>query len=416
MEQTGEPGLPATGSTGKAIDGLLSGGKELRLAPGRDGKPAASLWKFWVTNNEVYATSRSTGTSSHISVHASGQIHMRLGGKDLQPLAAPLVMGDGAWLHAFELRFLLGPGALRPPTENLNKKKAFLVDVPIDTVLILNLLVILDGSSVVTVVPRELQGARPIWRAALSGGRTALLVGRLLEMDEHNRDELRFLRQELGIKVNFARPSAAPRYIEIRRVSWSPEGGNVLLVVPMGEEGFRVEQPNPDQTSATAEPVALVLPVFVPNSTAAITAPNGAVVGTVNIDGANSYLRIIKNHRVSHTIGTVTLSIIADALVFGRSFTTPSALLVCQPSIDGGQPRNWEYRVRSRFDGAVLSSEIARVSTCLRNAILSTPMPHLKAEEELLLSAPVDGLTLAATASKVTSSAPLVASFLLRDA
>jgi len=89
-------------------------GKAFRFAPGREGKPAARFWKFWVSGSEVYANSRTAGNLTKISVHASGQIHIRHEGKDLNRLAAPLLLGKGQRLHAFEVRRISQRNRFRP--------------------------------------------------------------------------------------------------------------------------------------------------------------------------------------------------------------------------------------------------------------------------------------------------------------
>jgi hypothetical protein len=86
--------------------------KEIRFAPGRNGKPLTAIWKIWREGNEVYALTRSSGNSTHISVHASGQVHYRLGTKLKHDLAPIMPLGGGPWFHAFEIRFLWSAGAL----------------------------------------------------------------------------------------------------------------------------------------------------------------------------------------------------------------------------------------------------------------------------------------------------------------
>jgi hypothetical protein len=99
-------------------------GRAYRIAPGLSGRQAASFWKFWTTGDEIYASCRSwrSGRYTKVSVHKSGQIHLRIGEMQ-QVLAKPLLLGT--WLHAFELRFLRSPGAFFPRAENLKNKKGF---------------------------------------------------------------------------------------------------------------------------------------------------------------------------------------------------------------------------------------------------------------------------------------------------
>jgi hypothetical protein len=388
---------------------------EFRVAPSRQGIPAADFWKYWVSGSEVYAINRSCGSTFKISVHVSGQIHMRLGGKDLQHLAPPLLLGNGRWLHAFELRFLLSPDAYRPPPEKLKCKRAFLIEVPPDTVLIMNLLVGQAGCSAATDLPHEfLPAPEPIWRATLRDQRPVVLIGRYTEMDKQNSDAIMFVRHELNPKANFSTPLTVA-YMEIRHVFWDAKGGNVVLVVPMGKEAFRVQDDPSGHSSTTAIADSRTIAISSPSASIPIAAPNGAIVGTVSIAGTTNELTLKKNVEVRGSLGTVMLSMNPSNLILGDSFRTPSNLCPCVPTIDGSHPRKWEYSVFSYFDGATLRAEIRQVSTGLRNANIAAPMRNLGATEEIVVAAPIGGLVLRTTASANQSSAALEGSFLLRD-
>jgi hypothetical protein len=356
------------------------------------------------------------GSSAKISVHASGQIHMRLEGKDLNQLAPPLLLGNGQWLHAFELRFLLSPDAHRPPTEKLKSKRAFLIEVPPDTVLIMNLLVGQTGCSAATDLPHELlPAAEPVWQATLKDQRPIVLTARVMEMDTQNRDEIKFIRHELNPKVNFSKPLTEAPYIEVRRVVWDTKGGNVILVVPMGKESFRVPDAPSDHLPTAGIADSRTIAISSPSASIPIAAPNGAIVGTLSIAGATAELVLKKNVEVQGCLGTVTLSINPSNLLFGESFRTSRNPCPCAPTIDGAQPRNWEYSVYSYFDGTTFRVEIRQLSTSLRNDNLLAPMPCLAATEEIVVRVPIGELVLRATASTPLSSASLEGGFLLRD-
>jgi hypothetical protein len=346
-----------------------------------------------------------------ISVHASGQIHMRFEGKDLQQLAPPLLLGNGQWLHAFELRFLLSPDAYLPPPEKLKSRRAFLIEVPPDAVLIMNLLVGQVGSSAAIDLPHELlPAAEPLWLATLKDQRPVVLTARVLEMDKQNRDEITFIRHELNPKANFSKPLIVAPYIEIRRVVWDAKGGNVVLVVPMGEEAFRVHE-EPSSGWPVADSRTII--ISSPSASIPIAAPNGAIVGTLSIAGATNELTLRKNVTVRGSLGAVMLSMNPSKLIFGDAFRTPRNLCPCVPTIDRAQPRNWEYSVFCYFDGATLRAEIRKLSSALRGA--NAPMTSVGTTEEILMVAPVDGVVLLTTAAAPQSSAVLEASFLLRD-
>jgi hypothetical protein len=216
-------------------------GKEYRIAPSVSGRLAASFWKFWVAGDEVYASTRSGGHLTKISVHQSGQIHLRLGEGKRQVLAQPLLLGNGTWLHALELRFLLSAGACRPPEEDLRKKKGYVVEVPEGTVLILNLILGRTQSQAPADLPHELLPAAEIlWRSVLRGKQAVVLTGRLLPSDEENKEAIRYIREELKPRANLRGEPKEPPYVEVMRVVWTPAGGNVLLIIPMGREGYPV--------------------------------------------------------------------------------------------------------------------------------------------------------------------------------
>jgi hypothetical protein len=233
-------------------------------------------------------------------------------------------------------------------------------------------------------------------------------------MDDQNREEIRLIRHELNPKVNLSAAQPLPPYVEVRHVVWSPEGGNVFVVVPMGEEAFRVHDESTCEGAVTTSP----RPISLSSQTASIpiAAPNEAIVGTVSIAGATNELALKKNVETRGCLGTVTLSMNPANLIFGESFGTPTTVCTCVPTIDGAQPRNWDYPVMASFDGTTLSVEIRQVSAGFRNTNFATPMPALGPAEELIMAAPVGGLILRSTAATPESSAALEASFLLRDA
>jgi len=231
-------------------------GKAIRFAPGCDNEPAASFWKIWAEGNEIYTSSRSPGGLAKISVHASGQIHYRLEGKLKQDLAPFMQLGSGPWLHAFELRFLLSDSVNLPfrERESLKNKSAYLLPVPNGFLLHANLIIGTNGTPYDSPLPAELLPAgQALWRTRLRDGGPAVLVARMLEMDSNNRDHIRRIREELKPTVTFSEMPSGRKYVEVFHIHWSSDGGNVVLVVPMGDEAFRsdVEGP-PQEASAVA--------------------------------------------------------------------------------------------------------------------------------------------------------------------
>ena len=237
-------------------------GKAIRFAPGRNNEPLTALWKVWAEGNEVYAASRSAAGSIHISIHESGQVHCRLGTKLKQDFAPIMPLRSGAWFHAFELRFLWSAGALSPvgQRESLKTKMGHLIQTPEGFVLHANLIIGASGTALDSSLPVELTG-QTLWRRRLRNGRVAVLVGRMLPLDEQNRERVRYIREELKVQVTFT-TTPKTKYFELHDMHWSPKGGNVILVIPMGEEAFRSEQEihSADQLSSGLQRLSLSKP------------------------------------------------------------------------------------------------------------------------------------------------------------
>jgi hypothetical protein len=343
---------------------------------------------------------------------------MRIEERDMQQLASPLVMGYGKWLHAFELRFLLSEGAYFPPPEKFKKKnRAFLINVPDNSALILNLLVGNEGSSATTDLPTEfLPAAKIIWRVGLRNQRPVILISRVLGMDAQYRYQVMRIRQEIRPTVTVDTSSQIPKsYLETTNFSWHQTGGNVIVVVPMGKEAFRARDEPTSQASASCAIDSRAITVTSPSASIPILAPNRTVVGSLSITGATSEVIVTKGVELRCSFGTATLSLNPVNLIFGESFQTPRSLCKCVPTIDCGQPLNWTYSVYSSFDGSTLKVAIRKISVALRNANLPAPMQHVKNDEEIVMGAPADELILKASASTPTVSTQLNATLLLRN-
>jgi hypothetical protein len=330
----------------------------------------------------------------------------------MQTLAPPLLLSDDYWLHAFEVRFLLSSGILKPPRIAPSRKSHFLAEVPDDSVLLLNLLV---GKSpkpteAEAFVPSEFSGAQPLWRTALRNKRPVLLLGRLHAMNEENRDAIRHLRFELNVTVNLSGPAKNP-YIELYRLIWTPAGGNVLLVVPMGPEGYR------EPEASIEGPVGVrTLAVSTPRAGLALFAPDGAPVGSLSLSGSDATVQLRKNVAAHTTIGKLTPSPEPANLRPGEKFVSRPVLLSCRPTIDGGQPRTWDYTVACRFDGTTFEVDIRTLSSSLSRADApEEALLGLAVTEEIVLVAPIDFAPLRATRASPIATADLLLSLLLRD-
>ncbi len=378
-------------------------GKAVRFAPARDDQPRAFMWKFWAQGKEVYASSRMLRDMTRISVHASGQIHMHTGGRDLLLLAQPLVFGDGKWVHAFELRFLLSPDAHKPPPEKLKRGEAYFINVPDDAVLITNLLIGSGRADQLVIPPEFATPLPPLWKTTLTDGRTVFLIGRLHGMDDQNRAKLHELRHTINPRLNVeTRPDKLP-YMELRNVIAHPTGGNVILVVPMGDEAVRVL---PSPAGADESTSTISVRVSTPTAKYSLTAPNGAVVGTLTFTGLDSQMTVDRGRSMVATVGAVSLRMHASELLFGQPFQRPSISCPCPPTIDGTEPRDFAYKATTSFDGEGLTVRISQNSSGLRKRAPGT-MPALGSDEELLVAVPVDGLLLSVTRENLEVTVPL---------
>jgi hypothetical protein len=387
-------------------------GKAIRFAPSRELAPAAWFWKVWTQGNEIYALGRNSGEIAKLSVHQSGQIHYRLGPKHKQHLAPPMQISSSAWLHAFEIRFLMSEGAGTPPgqRESVKNKSAYLIPVPDGRFLVVNLLVRPADISSDSPLPAQFSGANVLWRTKLPDRRLAILIARVLELDDENRKKIDYYRQELKPTVTFSGTPSEP-YVEIHHLHWSLEG-NIVLVVPMGREALRSEHEAIEPT----EPVERRdFRYQSPHAVADIIAPNGMRVAVLELDEVDQNIQLTKNEPSNHELGMVKMRLEASNLIEDSEFIASPCRLVCVPRIAGASPRDWTYTVHPRFDGFTLSAEVRQVSSSLQNKNLSTPLGELYDNEELVFTIPYETLRLIATMSAPASSAKVLGHFHLRD-
>lgn len=223
------------------IKGLLSNGP-LRVAPVHGGKQVANFWKVWTVGSEIYAVKRSMGTEAKISFHESGEIHYRISGQPRRLMSPPIPLPElahlGEWKIAAEFRTLLSPGARLPVPEHFKKGKIIGIEVPAGHYKKMTLLIGASDSS----LPENFA---PIWLNRLRNGNIAAVVLQTFPLDEVNLNELKFIREELGLKINQSGPVTPKSYTEVSRYCWSPEGGNVILTIPMGTEVYDVAAAGP---------------------------------------------------------------------------------------------------------------------------------------------------------------------------
>lgn len=197
-------------------------GKIIRFAPSREHRPASGVWRVWAEGSEIYALARNMNGFAKISVHASGQIHHRLAEKHKQEMAPLMLLPSGTWRHAFELRFLLSAGANVPPKEREPKEnKAFYyIPVPAESFLCINLIIGPPRAPFDYPLPLEFGGAQPLWRIRLANGCPAVLVARMLPLDDQNRQHIKYHREELKLGATVT-TTQRPRHAELHRLYWS---------------------------------------------------------------------------------------------------------------------------------------------------------------------------------------------------
>ena len=387
-------------------------GKAIRFAPGRGLEPSASFWKVWAQSNEIYASGRSLGGIAKISVHQSGRIHYSLGVKNKQDMAPPMQIPLSDWLHAFEMRFLISGRASAPTgqRESLKNKSAYLIPVPDGKFLVVNLLIGPKGTSHSSPLPAAFSGANALWRVTLPDRRAAVLIGRILDLDDENRKKIEYYHQELKLTVTTGEKPKTP-YGEIFHFSWS-DGGNFVFVVPLGPNVFRTERDSIEQNAPNDH---RVFHYQSPQSVGEVIAPNTVRVAKLQFDDAAKTLDVVKNEPDNHELGIIRMELETDNLVAGSSFIAAPCKLSCVPRISGASPREWVYLIYPRFDGYTLSAEIRQQSSSLQNKNLSTPLTNLGEKEELAYTIPRETLTVVATLDAPVVSAKLFGRFQLRD-
>jgi|HubBroStandDraft_1064217.scaffolds.fasta_scaffold127072_1 hypothetical protein len=141
----------------------------------------------------------------------------------------------------------------------------------------------------------------------------------------------------------------------------------------------------------------------------------GQVVGTLSISGSSSYLTLRKNQQTLLPLRIVDFNVNPITLRAAKPFHAKRLRLPCVPTVDGAQPRNWNYLFDLKYDGETLEVTVSQNSVAFRSANAIAPLPVLGSNEELVMSVPLGGLTLNVTSSDPRNATQLQAQFLLRD-
>lgn len=202
-----------------------------------------------------------------------------------------MLLPSRTWLHAFELRFLLSPGVNVPLAEQESQKNKTIYYIPIPDGFFLctDLIIGPTQAPLDYPLPPEFSGAQPLWRIRLANGCPAVLVARMIPLDNQNREHIKYSREQLKFTVTVS-ITQRPRYTEMHRLHWSAEG-NLILVVPMGEDPFRSEQ-DFVETGATRH-----FAYRSSRSTANLIAPNGVRVAVLQMAEVNKEIELANKGR-----------------------------------------------------------------------------------------------------------------------
>jgi hypothetical protein len=195
-------------------------------------------------------------------------------------------------------------------------------------------------------------------------------------------------------------------------------------------------------TSAPAEtPETREIQVSTPTTDLlGIGQPPGSEFPRLEIGGLNSTLKLRKNVWVTAVLNTVTLEIDTSLEHSSASFALEFQRLANLPTVDGTQPRNWDYIFDLHVGGATAVLTIRKNAVALRRTNCTIGLDALGLAEELVmvapscelapmvvtdsggntyvqeLAAPAGGsLILTVTPDSPRASAEITARFLLRD-
>jgi hypothetical protein len=320
-------------------------------------------------------------------------------------------LGAGPWFHAFELRFLVSAGAYLPPKHKTLKKdeKAHLIQLPDGMFLAVNLIIGAAGIPLECPIPTEMSGGGMLWRRRLQDGRLAVLVGRVRELDDQNRENIRHMRQERRPTGTFLTMQTSP-YLEIWHLHWSSQGGNVVLVIPMGEEAFRSEQDYPQAGAISNQPRHFHFRS--PRSTVEFIAPDRRTVAVIELAEINKVIELTKNVPRAIELGLVSMRVEPGNLISGSNFTAPPQGLLFSFAV-GEASHSWEYIIIAKFDGSCFTAELQRISTSLHNRNLAVPISALGANEKLIIAIPSPAIKLTASLDLPMASSELLGRFTL---
>ena len=378
-----------------------------RFVPGSDrDTPLTQLWRIWTQGSDVYAQTNGE-SSTHISVHKSGEIHRLMNHKQIFRMADLRPIGSSEWHHAFELRFLVDERSLRPygQLESLNGQSADVFVFPPGFCLIATLLISATNVPRTEMRPSE---CRPhddvLWSRRLDDGRYAVLVGTGAKLEGQFLEQLMTIRA-LRPTIIFDRPPTGRVYMEAHHTVASVEGHNVLTIVPMADDQIRLLADPRDNPVAPDEREVLI-------TASASRASLDNQVATIEIPAVRQLFSLPKNLPTTIELGLVTLRV-GEKLIAGKGFQLKPHSLNLDPVLAGIRPRIWQYPVGGTFDGNSLLVTLPNITTALRSEGAGAS-GLVREDEEVVMTIPAKPLEIVATLDRPIGTAMLTGQFTLR--
>lgn len=146
-----------------------------------------------------------------------------------------------------------------------------------------------------------------------------------------------------------------------------------------------------------------------------ITNRFGRQFGNLTLVGQSGSLAIRKNQPVTTIFNTITWEVGSDAHDLNEVAMFPMFKITNLPTVEGAQPRTWEYGFDVTAKQNVHTLTIRQNSMAFRSANHEKPLPILSPTEELVMVAPKNGLRLSVSAADRSITGTIEAEFLLRD-
>ena len=138
-------------------------------------------------------------------------------------------------------------------------------------------------------------------------------------------------------------------------------------------------------------------------------------LGTLSIQGESGTFGIRKNGEAIVLLARARFELAPAELAGLEPFVQRWQTLPNPPTIDGAQPRSWEYPFELIFDGTAVKITMSMSSLAFRSANHAQALSVLGPNEELTMAAPLETLSLTSDQASPIAEAPIHARFQLRD-